>query len=251
MQAYWTLVKREIGGHFLSWSGYVVVAATVFLIGLNLVILIESFGNEATHRPITELFCGSYPFWIILLLAPPVVTMRAFAMEKSSGTFETLMTTPVSDVSVVLAKFTGAMLVYACLWLPLIPCLWMVQRLSQDPVILDQSSVGGALLGILLLGMVFMSIGCLASALTRSQTVAAIMSFCAGTSLLLLSFLAWAYSGEAASLKGRFFAQINLVEQLQDFASGVIDTRPLVLYTSLTAFFLFFTKRVVESRRWK
>ena len=225
MQADWTLVRREIGSHFLSWSGYVVVAATVFLIGLNLIILIEAFGNQATHRPIAELFCGSYPFWIILLLAPPVVTMRAFAMEKSSGTFETLMTTPVSDTSVVLAKFTGAMVVYTCLWLPLLPCLWMVQKFARDPLILDQSSIGGALLGILLIGMVFMSIGCLASALTRSQTVAAIISFCAGTSFLLLSFLAWAYSGDAMSVKGRFFTQINLVEQLQDYSNTALPDR--------------------------
>ncbi len=250
MQAYWTLVRREIGGHFYSWSGYVLVAATVFLMGLNLVILIDSFGNEPTHRPITELFCGSYPFWIIVLLAPPVVTMRTFALEKSSGTFETLMTTPVSDTSVVLAKFSGAMVVYACLWVPLIPCLWLVQKFCRDTMILDPGALAGALSGILLLGMVFMSAGCLASALTRSQTVAAIMSFCTGTSLLLLSFLAWAHSGEAGE-KGRMYAQVNIVEQIQDFASGVVDTRPLVLYTTLTAFFLFFTKRVVEGRRWK
>ena len=117
-------------------------------------------------------------------------------------------------------------------------------------MILDPGALAGALSGILLLGMVFMSAGCLASALTRSQTVAAIMSFCTGTSLLLLSFLAWAHSGEAGE-KGRMYAQVNIVEQIQDFASGVVDTRPLVLYTTLTAFFLFFTKRVVEGRRWK
>ena len=65
MQAYWTLVRREIGSHFLSWSGYVVIASTVFLTGLGFVILIESLGDEPAHRPMSELFLGSYPFWMV------------------------------------------------------------------------------------------------------------------------------------------------------------------------------------------
>lgn len=250
MQAYWTLVRREIGSHFLSWSGYVVIAGTVFLIGLNFILLIEALGSEPAHRPITELFCGSYPFWLVLLLAPPVITMRSFALEKFTGTFETLMTTPVRDSAVVMAKFTGAMVVYVCLWLPLIPCLALVQRFTHQSAVMDLGAVGGAFLGIILLGMVFISMGCLASALTKSQTVAAVVTFSTGSAMLLLSFLSLAVTGES-SVRGQMLAQIGLIEQLQDFAAGVVDTRPLVLYVSLTFFFLFATKRVVESRRWK
>ncbi len=250
MQAYWTLVRREIGAHFLSWSGYTVIAGTVFLVGLSFVILIFSLGDEGTHRPLTELFCGSYPFWMVLLLAPPVVTMRTFALEKSTGTFETLMTAPVRDAAVVLAKFTGAMVVYVFLWLPLIPCFWLVARFCHDPLILDWGAVGGTFLGLFLIGMVFMSLGCLASALTRSQTVAAVLSFCAGSAMLLIGFLSLAFSGEA-STRGLLLTQVSLIEQMQDFAAGIVDTRPVTLFVSLTLFFLFFTKRVVESRRWK
>jgi ABC-2 type transport system permease protein len=250
MTAYWTLVRREIGSHFLSWSGYVVVASTAFLTGLSFVILIESLGDEPAHRPITELFCGSYPFWMVLLLAPPVITMRTFALEKFTGTFETLMTTPVRDTSVVLAKFTGAMVVYVVVWIPLLPCLWFVRRFSHDPALLDPGATAVTVLGVLLLGMVFISMGCLASAFTRSQTVAAVVTFCAGSALLLLGFLSLAFSGEAGS-RSLALSQIGLIEHMQDFSAGIIDTRPVVLYTTLTAFFLFFTKRVVESRRWK
>ena len=250
MQAYWTLVRREIGSHFLSWSGYIVVAGTMFLIGLSFVILIVSLGDEPAHRPLTELFCGSYPFWMVLLLAPPVITMRSFALERSTGTFETLMTTPVQDSAVVLAKFTGAMVVYVCLWLPLLPCLWLVRRFSHDPLLLDYGAVGSAYLGIVLLGMVFVSLGCLASAFTRSQTVAAMLTFSSCTAMLLVSFMSLAFSGETSS-RGLWLAQVGLIEHMLDFSAGIIDTRPLVLYVTLTLFFLFFTKRVVESRRWK
>lgn len=250
MQAYLTLVRREIGSHFLSWSGYFIIASTAFLSGLSMVILVESLGNEPTHRPLTELFFASFSFWMVLLLAPPVITMRTFSAEKASGTFETLMTTPVSDSAVVLAKFTGAMLVYAVLWLPLIPTLMLMQRFSHEGPQLDAGVVASAMLGVYLLGMVFVAMGCLASAFTRSQTVAAVISFCAGAAMLLLGFLSLAFSGEATP-RGMLLSQLSLIEHMQDFASGVADTRPLVLYLSLTGFFLFFTKRVVESRRWK
>jgi len=250
MQAYRTLVRREIGIHFLSWSGYMVIASTVFLTGLSMVILIESLGGEPTHRPLTELFFYSFSFWLVLLLAPPVITMRTFALEKSSGTFETLMTTLVSDTAVVLAKFTGAMVVYMVLWLPLIPCLWLIRKFCHDPGVLDVGALGSAFTGIYLVGMVFVSMGCLSSAMTRSQTVAAVISFCAGAAMLMVGFLSMAFSGEATP-RGVVLSQLSLIEQMQDFAAGVVDTRAVVLYLSLTVFFLFFTKRVVESRRWK
>lgn len=250
MQVYWTLVRREIGAHFLAWSGYIVVAATVFLLGLSFMTLIELLGDEPTHRPITELLSESYMFWLILILAPPVITMRSFALEKSTGTFETLMTAPVRDTSVVLAKFTGAMVVYTVLWLPLLPCLWLIRHFGRDPMLMDPGAVGSVYLGILLLGCVLVSMGCLASALTRSQTVAAILSFGASIAMLMLSFLALGFSGDS-TVRGQLLSQVGLIEHMQDFSSGVIDTRPLVLYVTLTVFFLFFTKRVVESRRWK
>ena len=193
MQAYWTLVRREIGSHFLSWSGYVVIASTVFLTGLGFVILIESLGDEPAHRPMSELFLGSYPFWMVLLLAPPVITMRSFALEKFTGTFETLMTTPVRDAAVVLAKFTGGMVVFICLWLPLVPCFLLVQRFSHDTALVDAGALAVTLVGILLLGMVLISMGCLASAMTRSQTVAAVVTFCGGIALLMLGFLSLAF----------------------------------------------------------
>ena len=81
--------------------------------------------------PVTELFYATPFFWLILLLAAPVITMRLFAQEKFSGTFETLMTTPVSDLQVVLAKFTAALLFYLVMWLPLLACMFVVRHYTQ------------------------------------------------------------------------------------------------------------------------
>ena len=109
MQAYLTLTRRELAGFFLSLTGYVIIAAATFLIGCSFVVMLAKLGTEPQLMPVTELFYMTPFFWLILLLAVPVITMRLFALEKFSGTFETLMTTPVSDMQVVAAKFTAAL----------------------------------------------------------------------------------------------------------------------------------------------
>jgi len=250
MQAYFTLVRRELGSHFLSWTGYVVIAAVLFLLGYSFENLIVALNRDPTDRPITEVFYGTMYFWLILLVASPIITMRSFAHEKNSGTFETLMTTPVSDLQVVLAKFTGAMLFYALLWLPLLGCLFTVRYYSHDATILDAGSMISTFIGILLLGSMYMSMGCFASSMTKSQIIAAMVSFAMGISIFMLSFLSMSFAGQGG-WKAQMFNHVGLIEHMQDFAQGVIDSRPLILYLSFTFFFLFLTVKVVESRRWK
>ena len=176
--------------------------------------------------------------------------MRSFAHEKFSGTFETLMTTPVSDLQVVLAKFTGSMLFFLLAWSPLVACVFIVRHFSNDPNVLDSGTLLSTFLGIGLLGGLFISMGCFASSLTRSQIIAAMFSFALGISLFLLSFLSSTLSGQPGWVE-KLVAQLSLIEHMRDFARGVVDIRALVFYLSLTILFLFLTLRTVESRRWK
>jgi ABC-2 type transport system permease protein len=250
MRAYWTLARRELGTYFFSWTGYVVIAAVLFLMGYSFHNLLLALNAEATDRPVTEVFYSTMYFWIILLVAAPVITMRSFAQEKSSGTFETLMTTPVSDLQVVLAKFTGAMIFYLLMWLPLVVCLIIIRHFSNEPTVLEPPMVISTFVGITLLGAMYMALGCFASALTRSQIIAAIISFAGGISLFLLSFVSMTFAARTG-WQAQMFGYVGLIEHMQDFARGVIDTRPLVFYASTTFFLLFLTLRVVESRRWK
>jgi ABC-2 type transport system permease protein len=250
MQAFWTLVRRELGAHFCSWTGYIVIACVVFLLGCSFNNLIVAMNSESTDRPVTEVFYSTYYFWLIVLIAAPVITMRSFAHEKYSGTFETLMTAPVSDLQVVLAKFTGAMLFYILMWLPLLGCLAIVRYYSHDRTLLDPGAVCTTFLGIFLLGAVYMSLGCLASAMTRNQIIAAVVSFALGVALFLVSFISMTFSTQTG-WEAQLFTHVGLIEHMRDFAHGIVDTRPLIFYLSLTAMFLFFTHRVIESRRWK
>jgi gliding motility-associated transport system permease protein len=250
MQVFLTLARRELGSFFLSWTGYSIIAAVVFLLGFSFATVLDLLNAEPTPVPVTQLFCETYYFWMILLLASPIITMRSLAQEKASGTYETLMTAPVGDAQVVLAKFTGAMLFYLILWLPLVGCMFVVRHYSNDPTAFDPATVGATYLGVLLWGSVYTAMGIFASAITRSVMIAAMVSFAMGTTLFMGSFLSSALSAQAG-LKAQLVAHIALMEHMRDFAQGVIDLRPIVLYVSLTSFFLFLSWKAVESRRWK
>src|SRR5437868_2279995 len=190
MQAFATLFRRELGSYFTSMTGYVIIAAVMFLTGYSFVVLLIKLQQVPTPMPITEMFYVTPFFWMILLLAAPAITMRVFALEKFSGTFETLMTAPVSDLQVVLAKFSASLAFFMITWLPLLGCLLVVRYFTSDSKAFDTGVVASTFLGILLLGGLFISAGCCASAITRSQAVAAMISLVFGAALLLLGVLA-------------------------------------------------------------
>ncbi|HAV63079.1 MAG TPA: hypothetical protein DCY13_12035 [Verrucomicrobiales bacterium] len=250
MQAYLTLVRRELGGFFTSFTGYTVLAVALLLNGLSFVGMIGYVNGRPTPEPITELYYQNLFFWIILLMAAPAITMRSFALEKDTGTFETLMTTPVSDRQVVAAKFTGALIFYVLLWLPLLANALVLRHFGGASGAFDFGLLGSTACGILLIGGVYMSLGIFASSLTRSQVTASMISFALGVTLFMLSF-AGAGLATNESWVSAVIEAVNLRRHMEGFAGGVIDTRAIVLPLSLTALFLFLTLRVVESRRWK
>jgi len=104
-------------------------------------------------------------------------------------------------------------------WLPLLGCLLVVRWYAQDPALFDPGTIASTYLGIVLLGSLYIALGCFASALTRSMTIAANTSFALGTSLLVLSFVALNFSSETG-WKAQMFAHLCMLEQMQDFARG-------------------------------
>jgi ABC-2 type transport system permease protein len=252
MRVFLTLLRRDLAGFFLSLTGYVIIAAVTLITGLNFAILMSGLLDdpESSPMPVTELFYNSYFLWLVLVLIAPIITMRLFALEKSSGTFETLMTTPVGDLQVVAAKFAAAITFYMVTWLPLVGCLFIVRHFTNQTNSLDPGTVGGMYLGIFLVGCLFLSLGCLASSITRTQMVAAMVSGVFGVALLALAFFA-----NNIDTPTGFWPQVlssfALFKHMDNFARGVVDVRAVIFYVSLTFFFLFLTLRVVESRRWK
>ncbi|MFN0066238.1 MAG: ABC transporter permease [Limisphaerales bacterium] len=249
MRTFWVLVRRELTGFFASMIAYVVVAAVLLLLGISFLVLIEAL-REPVDVPLTELFHETYFFWLILLLGTPVITMRSLALEKSAGTYETLMTAPVGDAQVVLAKFTANLLFVMLTWLPLLGCLLLVRHFTHDASPPDWGAWAAMYLGILLLSAVYVAMGLFASALTHNQIIAAIVALVLGVGLFTLSFLGQLRPA-ASEWQAALFRQLAPVEHMRDFARGVVDVAQVVFHASVAALFLFVTTKVVESRRWK
>jgi ABC-2 type transport system permease protein len=251
MQAFWTLIRRELGAQFMSLTGYVIMATVLMLLGFSILDMLAKINGVPMEAPITEVFYVTLYFWVILLLTTPVITMRTFALEKFSGTFETLMTTPVSDLQVVLAKFFGSLIFYLITWVPLLFYMLALSRYIRTPgETLDFVTVGTTFLGIMLVGSLYIAMGIFASALTRSQLIAAAVSYGLGLAVFLLS-LRSLVPIPSRGWEAEMFGYISMTEHMQDFARGVIDLSNVVYYVSFTMFFLFLTWKVIESRRWK
>jgi ABC-type transport system involved in multi-copper enzyme maturation, permease component len=250
MRVFLTLARRELGTYFVSLTGYVTLAAVALLCGWTFCVMIRGMGTASFPLPVTELFFQSPMFWFILLIANAVITMRLYAHEKYSGTYETLMTTPVSDLQVVTAKFSAAWVFYMITWLPFLGCCYLIQKYANQAGALDQAVLIGTYVGIGLFGAFFISFGAFASALTSNQMVAAMISLLMGMTLFGLSYMAGpGFAG--ATWQEQVLSRFGFFEQMREYAHGVIDTRSVLLLVSLTFLFLFLTLRVVESRRWK
>lgn len=249
MTAFLTLTRRELAGHFLSMRGYVIMAGIQLILGGSLLMLMYQLNGLRHDLPFTEQLPQNQFFWLVLLLMAPVITMRSFAQEKSSGTLETLLTTPVSDAQVVLAKFAGSYLFFLIAFLPTLAYPFIVEQYAHRLVV-DTRAVISLGLGISLFGAFFMALGCFASSLTRSQIVAAVLTFAAGTSLYLAGYLA-IDTPTNPHWWDHVLRHVSMLRHMQDFAAGVLDSRHVFLYLSLTAVCLFFTYKSIESRRWK
>jgi len=176
--------------------------------------------------------------------------MRLFAEEFKLGTIEPLTTVPVRDWQVVLSKFFGALIFYVILWIPTLLYFWIFQKITGQPAAHSAGAYWGSYLILLLLGMFYLSIGCLTSVLTRNQIIAAIISFCAITLLFflgLVQLILLDVTSTAQDLLGYFSA----IEHMGTFSRGVIDTRPILLYVSMTVVMLTLTYQAFQSRKWR
>lgn len=243
------LWRRELASHFLSPVGYLIAVLFLATTGFYFCWLVDSHASSRTS--VAELMSQLYLVILFgLLLVVPLLTMRTLAEEKRSGTIETLLTVPVTDGSIVFSKFLAASTFLTLLFLPVLAYPFLLQRfVAESPPLVVAPILLGAV-GLVLIGSFFVSVGCLCSALTRSQLVAAMFSF----TVLLLIFLL----GEVDTLfylsnvpwARQLSAYADLVEHQERFARGVLDTRPVVCCLSGALLVLMITVRSLEARRW-
>ena len=183
-----------------------------------------------------------------LLIMVPLITMRLFAEERKLGTLESLLTTPLTAAQLVAAKFAGALVFYAVLWIPAVAYAAIQQKLAPVEVQFpDFGAMRAGLLGVMLVGGLYVAIGLLMSSLASNQIVAAISGF-ALLSAFFFSTLFMAYTAPNPDVRivGQY---LSPYAHLLDFSRGIVDGRIVVLYLSYTALFLFAATRVVETKR--
>jgi ABC-2 type transport system permease protein len=252
MRATASLIRREIGAYFLSPIAYVVI--TVFLIytGHLFYLTMDQLtarGPKGVEFPL-QLMLGDEKFWLVFLFIPPLLTMRLFAEERSTGTLEMLMTAPVRDWQVVLAKYTAAFAFYLLMWLPTLVYLSVLLRARNAEGTVDPMPVLTSFVGVVLVGAMFLALGLFVSSLVRNQLVAALISMC--ISVIFIVAGVWKPDLDTSSFAYKLVSYISVPHHFHnDFSRGLMDTRHLVLYVSVTVFCLFLTVRSLESRRWR
>jgi ABC-2 type transport system permease protein len=177
----------------------------------------------------------------------PVITMRLLAEEQRMGTIETLMTAPVTDVDVVLAKYFGALTFFVILWVPTLAYVFVLKAFSLESMPIDFGPILAGYLGAFLVGAFYISVGLFASSLTRNQIVAAIICFALICVAFFVGFTPYLARTELLRDLGMY---VSSVAHMIDFSRGAVDTRPIVFHLSGTVLMLFATIKVVEARKW-
>lgn len=237
LQTIGIIALKELRTYFTSWMAYALIAVYLLIAGFIYWVVV---GRMSQSLPLSPFFAE---LAIILMFIVPLLTMRLLAEEKSTGTVELLLTSPVTDWQVVLGKFFGVFGVHTVL----------VLLTAHFPIMLfkwgnvDKGIIGASYLSLWLTGGIFLSIGLWASSLTDSQVISGFLAF----GVLLMLWLVNIFGFTMQNAFGEFCRHISVLSHLEDMTSGVIDTKDLVYCVSVIGFFLFWAKQVLESRKWK
>ena len=237
--------KKEMMNYFITPAGY--VFAAIFFAISGAVFALNMFMSQSTATGeyfIIMLFC-----FIVLI---PLLTMKLFSEERRSKTEQILLTSPVSLVGMITAKFLAAYTLFAATLIAStalnLATLSRLAKATEDVITkLHMPTVIGSVVGILLVGGVFIAIGCFLSSLTESQSVAAVSSIGAFVLLFLFSLLPGVIGSGVVRTVIKWF---SVFDRFYSFPSGVFDLTAVVYYISLMIVFLFLTVRVYEKRRW-
>ena len=232
--------QRELLSLFCSPIGYIVVAGFWLVTGAIAIWNADAFGpgKPATLR---DIFMWT-PF--ILTIIVPAMSMRSISEEYRSGTFETLMTAPVSDTQIVLGKYLASLLFYGIMLAGTLIYPLLMQVFGNP----DWGEVLAVYLGLLLLGVAFTAFSMFASSLTRDQAVAWILG---AMPLMLLILSVYSLVRRFEGWQREFLQQVNVMGRFGEFARGQVGTGDVVFFLATAALFLFLTVKVVESRRWR
>ena len=250
------IAQKELKSYFASPIAYIVIGLWALLYGwfftfilnyfLRQSLQMSQFGmqgpqamniNQQMIRPLLQ------NVTILVLFLMPMVTMRTYSEEKRSGTIELLLTSPITDFQIIMGKFLGAMALYGVMLLVSLIHIGVLFAFGNP----EWKPVVTFYLGLLLLGGCFVSLGLFISSLTKNQIVAGMVTFAVFLLLWIVTWVGSAWGPTAETITQR----LSIIDPLDDFGKGVLDTKHLVYYLSFIAFGLFLTAKSVDSERWR
>ena len=249
------IAHKELKSYFSTPIAYVVIGMFALLFGYFFYAMLVIFNQQSAQfggveggavdinqQLIRPLFLNAS---VILLFVLPLITMRTYSEEKRSGTIELLLTSPVTDLEIILGKFLGAMALYAAmLAVTVIHMLLLFSYANPKP---EWTVPVTGYVGLLLMGGCFISVGLLISSLTKNQIVSGMVTFAV---FLLLWVINWIASFTGPTTQS-VLNYLSITDHFDDFTRGILDTKHLIYYFSVMSFGLFLTARSVDTERWK
>jgi ABC-2 type transport system permease protein len=249
------IAHKELKSYFSTPIAYVVIGFFALLFGYFFYAMLVIFNQQSAQfggveggavdinqQLIRPLFLNAS---VILLFVLPLITMRTYSEEKRSGTIELLLTSPVTDVEIILGKFLGAMALYAAmLAITVIHMLLLFSYANPKP---EWTVPVIGYVGLLLMGGCFISVGLLISSLTKNQIVSGMVTFAV---FLLLWVINWIASFTGPTTQS-VLNYLSITDHFDDFTRGILDTKHFIYYFSVMSFGLFLTARSVDTERWK
>jgi ABC-2 type transport system permease protein len=247
------IAQRELNAYFASPIGYVLVGFFALLFGWFFYVPLAFFEQQSMQAGmnpgqalnVNQMLVGPafMNTTVIMLLVFPLITMRTYSEEKRSGTIELLLTSPLTDLEIILGKFLGAMLLYGAM-LSVTLIHMAILFIYGDP---EWKPIATGYLGLLLMGGCFLSLGLFISSLTKNQIVAAMATFAVFLMLWVINWISTFVGPTTQAVLGH----LSITEHFDDFAKGIIDTKHVIYYLSFMALGLFLTMKSVDSERWR
>ena len=254
MSNVFAIAQKELKSYFSSPIGYITIGFFALLYGFFYFTILSYFVRQSMQMGamggpqslnINQVFIRQLlqNVTILVLFIMPMVTMRTYSEEKRSGTIELLLTSPLTDVQIILGKFFGALALWAIMLAVSLIHLALLFIYSSP----EWKPIATAYLGLLLLGGCFISVGLFISSLTKNQIVAGMVTF---ATFLFLWVITWIGSFAGPTIDG-LTQYLSIIDHYDDFGKGVLDTTHLIYYVSFITFGLFLTAKSVDSERWR
>jgi ABC-2 type transport system permease protein len=241
-----SIFRKEVNTFFSSLIGYIVIG--VFLIYLSLMMWVfpDTSIFEYNYATLDQLFELAPTIFVFLI---PAITMRSFAEEIQTGTIELLVTRPLTDLEIILGKFLAAVLLLIFALLPTLIYYVTLYQLGSPKGNIDSGATWGSYIGLILLGASFVSIGLFASSITKNQ----ITSFVVAVFLCFLMFWVFDMMSRIPIFVGKIddlIQSFGVQAHYHSISRGVVDSRDVIYFLSVIAFFITATKVSLESRKW-